>query len=77
MKPDKLKEILDLNQELTFNTDVATIRGFLNKFDYNLQHEDKININTFEAHQACSRIQKLLQKSCFCIGDFIPRIQKV
>ena len=77
VKPNKLKEILDLNQELTFNHDVATIRGFLNDFDYNENHEDKMNINSYKAHQACDRIQDLLQKCWFCIGDFIPKIEQI
>ena len=75
MKPNKLKEILDLNQELTFSHDVATIRGFLNDFDYNENHEDKRTISSYHAHQACDRIQDLLKKSLFCIGDFIPPIK--
>ena len=44
-------------------------------FDYNENHEDKRSISSYNAHQACDRIQDLLQKCWFCIGDFIPPIK--
>ena len=74
VKLGQLKEILDLHHELTFNSDIAAIRGFLIAFDYNenQKDEDKISLSTY----ACDNIQDLLKKCLFCIGDLIPKIEE-
>jgi|GEM_PF-2909294 len=72
-----LSEILKLNHELTFNDDTGIIRGFLMAFDYNEKHQDKLPLNTYNAHKACDKLQNLLRKCLFCIGDFIPPVEGI
>lgn len=75
MEIKNLNKILVLHNNLTFENDIATIRQFLNDFDYNEKFEEKIDLNSRAARKACNNLQTILWQYLTFVGETIPPIK--